>query len=187
MDSPIIIDDLGDVAVEISIRTKGIYLVFRNLVISKLSIIDSENIIFENCFINDLEISVCRNLTFNNSTIITIRQFLCRNCVFENNSILQKEYSKLVNNSYERRTIVYIWICLTVGILYEVFSVSSLVYLYISLDSIVFLISGVLLSIAMIYLLKLRYSANKLPQNSYLNFSIQDEGKFYEKHSVKIA
>ena len=158
----------------------------RKLTITKLSIIHSQNIIVEDCFINDLEVSACRNLTFSNNAIVTILQILCRNCIFEKNSIIQKEYSKLINNTHERRMFVCVWVCLIVGILYTVFAVSSLVYLYVSLDSIVFLITGVLLSIAMIHLLNLRYRLNKVPKNRYLKFSIQ-EGEFYEKYSVKIA
>ncbi|MCK4384305.1 MAG: hypothetical protein KAW66_13480, partial [Candidatus Lokiarchaeota archaeon] len=134
-DSPVVIDELGDVAVDISLRTKSTYLVLRNLTISKLSIVDSQNIIVEDCFINDLEITVCRNLTFSNNTIVSIRQLLSRNCIFENNSIIQKEYSKLINNAHEIRTFVYIWICLGVGIMYTFFAVFSLVFLYLSLDS----------------------------------------------------
>ena len=177
-DSPVVIDELGDVAVEISLRTKSTYLVLRNLTISKLSIIDSQNITVEDCFINDLEIAVCRNLTFSNNTIVSIRQLLSRNCIFENNNIIQKEYSKLINNAHEIRTFVYIWICLGVGIMYTFFAVFSLVFLYLSLDSIIFLITGVLLSIAMVYLLNLRIKVNRVPQNKYINFTIQEKEAF---------
>ena len=185
-DSPVVIDDLGDVAVEISLRTKSTYLLLRNLTISKLSIIDSQNITVENCFINDLEIAVCRNVTFSNNTIVSVRQLLCRNCIFENNSIIQKEYSKLINNAHERRTFIYIWVCLGVGILYTFFAVFSLVYLYLSLDSIVFLITGVFLSIAMVYMLNLRNKVNKVPQNEYINFTIQEKEAFIS-HFNKIV
>ena len=185
-DSPVVIDDLGDVAVEISLRTKSTYLLLRNLTISKLSIIDSQNITVENCFINDLEIAVCRNVTFSNNTIVSVRQLLCRNCIFENNSIIQKEYSKLINNVHERRTFVYVWVCLGVGILYIFFAVFSLVYLYLSLDSIVFLITGVFLSIAMVYMLNLRNKVNKGPQNEYINFTIQEKEAFIS-HFNKIV
>ena len=185
-ESPVVIDELGDVAVDISLRTKSTYLVLRNLTISKLSIIDSQNITVEDCFINDLEIAVCRNLTFSNNTIVSIRQLLCRNCTYENNSIIQKEYSKLIDNAHERRTFVYVWVCLIVGILYTVFAVSSLVYLYISLDSIIFLITGVLLSIAMVYMLNLRNKVNRVPQNEYINFTIQEKEAFIS-HFNKIV
>jgi len=177
-DSPVVIDELGDVAVDISLRTKSTYLVLRNLTISKLSIIDSQNITVEDCFINDLEIAVCRNLTFSNNTIVSIRQLLSRNCIFENNNIIQKEYSKLINNAHERRTFFYIWICLGVGIMYTFFAVFSLVFLYLSLDSIIFLITGVLLSIAMVYLLNLRIKVKRVPQNKYVNFTIQEKEAF---------
>lgn len=177
-DSPVIIDDLGDVAVDISLRTKSTYLVLRNLTITKLSIIDSQNISVEECFINDLEIAVCRNITFSNNTIVSVRQLLCRNCTFENNSIIQKEYSKLINNAHERRTFVYIWVCLGVGIMYTFFAVFSLMFLYLSLDSIIFLITGVLLSIAMVHLLNLRIKVNRVPQNKYINFTIQENEAF---------
>ena len=177
-DSPVIIDDLGDVAVDLSLRTKSTYLVLRNLTITKLSIIDSQNISVEECFINDLEIAVCRNITFSNNTIVSVRQLLCRNCTFENNSIIQKEYSKLINNAHERRTFVYIWVCLGVGIMYTFFAVVSLVFLHISLDSIIFLITGVLLSIAMVHLLNLRIKVNRVPQNKYINFTIQEKDAF---------
>lgn len=181
-DSPVIIDDLGDVNVDISLRTKSTYLVLRNLTISKLSIIDSQNITVEACFINDLELAVCRNITFNGNTIVSIRQLLCRDCIFENNGIIQKEYSKLINNTHEKRSFVYIWICLGVGMLYTFFSVFSLIYLYLSLDSIIFLVTGILLSIAMVYMLNLRYKLKGAPKNKYVTFTIHEKETFISQY-----
>ena len=89
-DSPIIIDDLGDFTVEISIFTKGIYLILKNLTISKLSIAGSQHIVIEDCFIAALETRQCRNLIFRSNTILRIKQVLCRNCIYENNSVLHK-------------------------------------------------------------------------------------------------
>ena len=174
-DSPIVIDDLGDVTVEISIVTKGIYLILKNLAISKLSIAGSNHVVIEECFIVDLELVECESLTFRKNTILRIEQFLCRNCVYENNSILQKEYTKLINNTRERRRFVFVWIILGVGILYTFFAAVLLVNSYFSLGSVVHLISGVLLLIGMTFLLHLRYQINKLPQNKYLNFVIQEK------------
>ena len=173
-ESPIIIDNLGDVAITLSMRTKSKYIILRNLTISKLSIIDSQNITIENCFIGDLEISVCQNLIFTNNTILSIRQVLCKNCLFENNNIIQKEYARLIHNVHEKRTFVYVWICLFVGILYAAFAITSLVFLYVTLDTIVFLIAGILLSSVMVYLLYLRNVVKKSPQNKYINFKLQE-------------
>ena len=173
-DSPVIIDDLGDVCVEFSIRTKGIYLVLKNLNISRLLIFNSENVVIEDCFIGNLEMAKCRNLTFRNNSIITAQQLLCRSCFFENNSVLQKQHAKFINNTYERRSFVAIWIFLVVSMLYTHIGVSSLIELHINFVSIIMLLAGVLLSIAMIYMLTLRYQANKRPQNKYLNFAIQE-------------
>jgi hypothetical protein len=136
-DSPVIIDDLGDVCVEFSIRTKETYLVLKNLNIST-------------------------------------QQLLCRSCFFENNSVLQKQYNKFLNNTDERRSYIGIWILLVVGVFYSHIGVSSLMVGYLNFVSIILLLSGVLLSIAMIYELTLRYQANKIPQNEYLNFAIQE-------------
>ncbi|GAH53675.1 unnamed protein product [marine sediment metagenome] len=172
-DSPVIIDDLSDVFVEFSIKTKGIYLVLKNLNISKLLILGSQNVVIENCFVGDLDMARCRNLTFRNNSIITAQQLLCRSCFFENNSVLQKQYTKFINNTYERRSFVGIWILLVVGMLYSHIGVSSLIELLVNFVSITMLLSGILLSIAMIYLLTLRYQANKIPQNKYINFTIQ--------------
>jgi hypothetical protein len=165
-DSPVIIDDLGDVCVEFSIKTKGIYLVLKNLNISKLLILNSQNVVIENCFIGDLEMVRCRNLTFRNNSIITAQQLLCRSCFFENNSVLQKQYT--------RRSFVAIWIFLVVGMLYTYIGVGSLIELHVNFDSIIILLSSILLSIAMIYMLTLRYQADKSPPNKYLNFTIQE-------------
>ncbi len=173
-DSPVIIDDLGDVCVEFSIKTKGIYLVLKNLNISRLLIFNSENVVIEDCFIGNLEMAKCRNLTFRNNSIITAQQLLCRSCFFENNSVLQKQHAKFINNTYERRSFVAIWIFLVVSMLYTHIGVSSLIELHINFVSIIMLLAGVLLSIAMIYMLTLRYQANKRPQNKYLNFAIQE-------------
>ena len=90
-DSPVIIDDLGDVCVEFSIKTKEIYLVLKNLNVSRLLILDSQNIVIENCLVGNLEMVRCRNLTFRNNSIITAKQLLCKSCLFENNSVLQKK------------------------------------------------------------------------------------------------
>ena len=185
-DSPIVIDDLGDVTVEISIVTKGIYLILKNLAISKLSIAGSQHVVIEECFIAELELVECSCLTFRSNTIMRIEQFLCRNCAYENNSIHHKDYEKLINNAHERRKFVYIWIFLGVGILYTIFAVILLAYSYISLGSVVHLISGVFLSIGMMYLLYLRYQINKIPQNTYNNFIVQDKAAFLNP-LIKIA
>jgi hypothetical protein len=63
---------------------------------------------------------------------------------------------------------------LVVGLLYTHIGVSALIALYVSFGSIIMLLAGVLLSIAMIYMLTLRYQANKIPPNKYLNFAIQE-------------
>lgn len=177
-DSPVIIDDLGDVCVELSIKTKEVYLVLKNLNIARLLILDSQNIVIENCFVGNLEMARCRNLTFRNNSIITAQQLLCRSCFFENNSVLQKQYTKFINNTDERRSFVGIWILLVVGVFYAHIGVSSLIVVYVNFVSIIMLLSGVLLSIAMIYELTLRYQANKIPPNKYLNFAIQEMEAF---------
>ena len=184
-DSPLIFENLRDFA-EISLRTKSIYLVLRRLTISKLSIIDSENIIIKDCVINDLEITACRNLKFIRNHIDSVNKLLCRDCYFENNSTPIKENSKLSDNTYERRMFVFVWICLGVGILCTFFSVVSLAYLYLSLDSIIFLIAGVSLSIAMVYMLNMRYKLNRAPDNKYFTGSTSvDIKNFIENRSVK--
>jgi len=172
-DSPVIIDDLGDVCVKFSIKTKGIYLVLKNLNISRLSILDSQNVVIEDCFVGKLEMARCRNLTFRNNSIITAQQLLCRSCFFENNSVLQKQYTKFINNTYERRSFVAIWIFLVVGVFYTHIGVGSLIELHVNFVSITMLLSGILLSIAMLYMLTLRYQADKSHPNKYLNFTIQ--------------
>ena len=183
-DSPIVIDDLGDVTVEISIETKGIYLILKNLAISKLSIAGSQHIVIEECFIVDLELMECESLTFRSNTILRIEQFLCRNCVYENNSILQEEYNKLINNTRERRKFFIIWIFLGGGIINTILAVNSLMYSSLSLASVVYLVMGVFFSIGMSFMLNLRYQINKFPQNMYLKFTIQDnrikEEKLFE-------
>jgi len=186
-DSPLIFENLRDFA-EISLRTKSIYLILRKLTISKLSIIDSENVIIKDCIINDLEITACRNLKFIRNHIDSVKQFLCRDCYFEHNGIQIDEYSKLINNTYEQRSFVFVWICLGVGILCTLFSVISLVYLYLSLDSIIFLIAGVSLSIAMVHVLNMRYKANKAPINKFITRSTPEKvdiRNILESRSVK--
>ena len=173
-DSPIVIDDLGDVCVEFSIRTKETYLVLKNLNISRLIILNSQNVVIENCFVGKLDMARCRNLTFRNNSIITAQQLLCRSCFFENNSVLQKQYAKFINNTDERRSYIGIWILLLVGAFYAHIGVGSLIVGYVNFVSIIMLLSGVLLSIATIYELVLRYQANKVPPNKYLNFAIQE-------------
>ena len=84
--SPVIIDDLGEVCVEFTIKTKETYLVLRNLTISKLRILNSQNIAIENCFVGKLRTVRCKNLAFRNNSIVTSRQLLCRSCFFENNT-----------------------------------------------------------------------------------------------------
>ena len=177
-DSPIVIDDLGDVTVEISIVTKGIYLVLKNLAISKLSIAGSRHVTIEECFIVDLELVECKSLTLRNNTILRVEQILCRNCVYENNSILQKEYTKLINNTRERRKFFIIWIFLAVSILNTTFTLNSSVYSILSPGTVVILFMGVFLSIGMVYLLYLRYQINKIPENMYVDFNIQEKAAF---------
>ena len=93
-DSPFIIDDLGDVFAEFTIKTKGTYLVLRNLTISKVKMLNSRNVAIENCFVGRLNIVRCRNLTFRNNSIMTAKQFLSRNCFFENNIIVYEQYKR---------------------------------------------------------------------------------------------
>ena len=173
-DSPIVIDDLGDLTVEISLFIEGIYLILKNLTISKLSIAGSQNIVIEECFIADLETRQCRNLTFRSNTILRIKQVLCRNCTYENNSILQKEYNRLINNTHERREFVSICFLLGVGMLFTYIGVSSFLALHVNLVSIEFLLSGISLIIAMTWMLILHFIASKIPKNEYVNFDIQE-------------
>ena len=174
-DSPLIIENLCDITVEISLRIKSMYVVLRKLTIGKLSIIDSENVTVKDSFIGDLEITSCRNLKFIKNQINSVKQLLCRGCYFEEDNFLIDECSKLMNNTYERRTFVFVWICLGVGILYALFAASSLGYQYFSLDSIVFLIAGISLSVAMVYLLNMRYTLNKAPVNKFTTHSTREE------------
>ena len=184
-DSPIVIDDLGDVTVEISIFIQGIYLVLKNLTISKLTIAGSKNIVIEECYIADLETRQCRNLIFRRNTIFRINQILCRNCIYENNSILQKEYSKLINNTHERREFASLWLILGVGMLFTHIGVSSLIALQVNYVSIIMLLSGISLLIAMIYMLTLHFLTNKNPQNEYVDFEIQ-ELEVFSNASIKV-
>ncbi len=173
-DSPIVIDDLGDVTVEISIFTEGIYLILKNLTISKLSIAGSQNLIIEECFIADLETRQCRNLTVRSNTILRIKQVLCRNCNYENNSILQKEYNRLIKNTHERIEFVSLWFFLGVGMLFTHIGVSSFLALHVNYVSIEFLLSGISLIIAMTWMLILHFIASKIPKNEYVNFDFQE-------------
>jgi len=184
-DSPIVIDDLGDVTLEISIFIEGIHLILKNLTISKLSIAGSQNVVIEECFIADLETRQCRNLIFRSNTILRIKQILCRNCIYENNSILQKEYSRLINNTHERREFVSLWFILGVGMLFTYIGVSSLLALYVNYVSIIMLFSGISLLIAMIYLLTLHFLTNKNPLNEYVDFEIQKLEAF-SNASIKV-
>ena len=173
-DSPIVIDDLGDVTVEISIFIEGIYLILKNLTISKLSIAGSQNVVIEECYIADLETRQCRNLIFRSNTILRIKQVLCRNCIYENNSVLQKDYNRLINNTHERREFVSLWLILGVGMLFTHIGVSSFLALHVNYVSVIMLLSGISLLIAMIYMLTLHFLTNKTPQNQYVDFDIQE-------------
>jgi len=173
-DSPIVIDDLGDFTVEISIFTEGIYFVLKNLTISKLSIAGSQNVAIEDCFIADLETRRCRNLVFRSNTILRIKQVLCRNCTYENNSVLQKDYNRLINNTHERREFVSLWLILGVGMLFTHIGVSSFLALHVNYVSIEFLVSGISLIIAMTWMLILHLLVYKIPKNEYINFDIQE-------------
>ncbi len=184
-DSPIVIDDLGDVTLEISMFIEGIYLILKNLTISKLSIAGSQNVVIEECFIADLEIRQCKNLIFRSNTILRINQILCRNCIYENNSILQKDYTRLINNTHERREFVSLWFFLGVGMLFTHIGVSSLLALHVNYVSILMLLSGISFLIAMIYMLTLHFLANKIPKNEYINFDIQEVDVF-SNASIKV-
>jgi len=177
-DSPIVIDDLGEVTVEISIVTKGIYFILKNLAISKLSIAGSQHVVIEECFIVDLEIIESSSITFRNNTILRIEQFLCRDCVYEDNSILEKEYTKLINNTRERRKFITIWIFLAFGILNTILTLNLSLYSILSPSTFIILIMGVFLSIGMTYLIYLRYQINKIPENKYVDFNIQEKSAF---------
>jgi hypothetical protein len=184
-DSPIVINDLGDVTVEISLFIEGIYLVLKNLTFSKLSIIGSQHIAIEECFIGDLELRECRKLVFRNNTILRIDQILCRNCIYENNSVLQKDYTRLINNTHERREFVSLWLFLGVGMLFTHIGVSSLLALHVNYVSIMMLLSGISFLITMIYMLTLHYLVNKIPKNEYVNFDIQ-ELEVFSRASIKV-
>ena len=84
--SPVIIDDLGDIYAEFTLKTREIHLVLRNLTISKVRILNSQNVAIENCFIGKLRTVRCKNLAFRNNSIVTSRQLLYRSSFFENNS-----------------------------------------------------------------------------------------------------
>ncbi len=84
-ESPIIFDVFGDLCVEISIKMKETYLVLKNLTISRLLMVNSQNIAIENCFVGKLKTVRCRNLTFRNNTIVKARQIFSRSYFFDNN------------------------------------------------------------------------------------------------------
>ena len=173
-ESPLIINNLLEFA-EITMRTKSIYLVLRRQTITKLSIIDSENVIIEDCIINDLEITACRDLKFIRNHIDWVKELLCRDCYFEDNYIPKDDFSKLMKKTYERRTFYFVWICLGVGMLYTLFAAIALAYLYISLGSIVILIAGISLSVAMVYLLNKRFKLRKVPVNKFTAHTVKEE------------
>jgi len=185
-ESPIVIDDLGDVVVEISLVINGLYIVLKNLTISKLSIAGSQHVVIEECFIADLKLRESKNLTFRSNTILRIEQILCRSCVYENNSILQKEYSKLINNAHERREFFFIWILLGVGMLFTYIGLNSLIASYYNYVSIIMLLSGISYSIAMIIMINRHYQTNKISPNRYDDFSFQ-EIEAISNTSIKIV
>ena len=112
-------------------------------------------------------------------------QVLCRNCIYENNSVLQKEYSRLINNTHERREFVGLWLILGVGMLFAHIGVRSLLALHVNYVSIIMLFSGISLLIAMIYILTLHFLTNKNPLNEYVNFEIQKLEAF-SNASIKV-
>ena len=85
--SPVVIDDLGNTCVELTIKTKDVHLVLRNLTISKVRILNSQNVAIENCFVGKLKTVRCRNLAFRNNTIVNARQIFSKSCFFANNSV----------------------------------------------------------------------------------------------------
>lgn len=95
--SPVVIDDLGDTCVELNVKTEGVHLALRNLIISKLLIMNSQNVSIENCFVGKLRAVRCRNLTFRNNSIVSVRQLFCRSCIFENNSL------QTINNTRNKK------------------------------------------------------------------------------------
>jgi len=56
--------------------------VLRNFTISKVRMLNSQNISIENCFIGKLRAIRCRNLAFRNNSIVNARQLLCRSFSF---------------------------------------------------------------------------------------------------------
>ena len=86
-ESPVIFDIFGDLCVEFSIKMKETYLVLKNLTISKLLMVNSQNIVIENCFVGNLKTVRCKNLTFRYNSLVKTRQLFSRNCFFENNSV----------------------------------------------------------------------------------------------------
>ncbi len=88
-ESPIIFDVFGDLCVEISIKMKETYLVLKNLTISRLLIVNSQNLVIENCFVGNLKTVRCRNLTFKNNSLVKVRHLFSRSCFFENNSVTE--------------------------------------------------------------------------------------------------
>jgi len=85
-ESPIVFDIFGDLCVEISIKMKVIYLVLKNLTISRLLMVNSQNVVIENCFVGNLKTVGCRNLTFRNNSYVKTRRLFSKNCFFENTS-----------------------------------------------------------------------------------------------------
>lgn len=87
-ESPIIFDIFGEFYLEFSIKLKETYLVLKNLTISRLLIVNSQNLVIENCFVGNLKTVRCRNLIFRNNSLVKARQLFSRSCFFENNSVI---------------------------------------------------------------------------------------------------
>ena len=187
-ESPLILENFHNINVEITLRTKSIYVILRRVIISKLSIIDSENVTVRHCGILELEITSCRNINFVDNQIDYVKQLLCRGCNFEGNSILIEEKAKLINNAYERRTFIFVWICLSASVFLAFCSVVSLAYLYISLDSVILSLAGISLSITMMHLLILRFRLKSVPPNKFDSDStpeVLDVESIFEKSSTR--
>lgn len=170
--SPITIDSFSDIPLQIYIKNVDTHICIKNLRITKLDLINCQNILIEDCDVYSLYMERCRNITVKSNTFFKVEQFINRGNKFENNTISEESFTRLENDYYDKRNYKMIYIVLIFISAFTFHAIRSLFYSNYLWYSIFLIFLGFLGLGQVLYFLMIRRQTRKIPPNIYLGFKV---------------
>lgn len=117
-DDPYIIDSLLDQYPTVSLTMIDTFIKLKNISLNKLGLNHCKNVVIENCKIINLKLESCKDIEIKNNSILKLRSVFSRELIFEENAILERSYTRLVSNYYEKITSTLIYTGTILGLIF---------------------------------------------------------------------